>query len=117
MTFHQLTFTLPTHRLVQCSAAKLDDPLHHLRRNHSGVFQLRAMIARGPKFTGQRMIISLKTHDEAEAAARRDIALESLRRAELLSERNVPVEKPTPAPAIDPADPSIWGPVVGKGIF
>jgi len=81
----QLLLPLPYRMTVECSAARPDDPGHHLRRKPSGLYQLRLTIDRGPKFVGQRIVVSLRTRDQEEAAKRRDLVMEALKKAKLVA--------------------------------
>lgn len=84
MKAQQLTLPLRFFHLVECSAAKGDDPNHHLRRKPSGYWQLRLTVDRGRKFVGQRVNIGLRTRCEREARERRDVILAALEKARLV---------------------------------
>ena len=77
----QLELPLRFFRRIQCSAAQVDDPDHHLRRKPSGLYQLRITIGRGPKLVGQRKVFGLDTRDTEEARKRRDVILKVLKEA------------------------------------
>jgi hypothetical protein len=68
---------LDFNHLVTCSAARQDDPNHHLRQKPNGYWQLRCMVDRGPKFVGIRVVIGLRTRCAKEARERRDLILKS----------------------------------------
>jgi hypothetical protein len=68
---------------VHCSAARVDDENHHLRRKPSGYWQLRITVDRGRKFVGQRVILGLRTRCEKEARQRRDVILAVLEKARI----------------------------------
>ena len=78
--------TRPTGKLVlvQCSAADAGNRRHHLRLK-GGIWQLRITLDRGPKFTGKRRVISLRTRDLDAAIAKRDRILSQLRVAGFLT--------------------------------
>jgi hypothetical protein len=77
----QLLLPLRFYRRIQCSAAQLTDPDHHLRRKENGYFQLRVTIDRGPKLVGQRVTFGLGTNNPDLARDRRDFALRVLKQA------------------------------------
>ena len=86
MKHEQLQLPLTVLRLIKCSAAKLDNPNHHLRRKASGYWQLRITVDRGRKFVGQRVILGLRTRCEREARERRDVILAALEKAKLVAD-------------------------------
>lgn len=52
---------------------------HHLRRKTSGLWQMRlALLDKGTKCVGRRVVIGLGTHDVEEARARRDLVLRAV---------------------------------------
>lgn len=67
------------------SAADFKKPNHHLRRKSSGLFQLRFTVDRGPKYVGERVIMSLRTKDENEARQRREIVGEAMSKAQIIN--------------------------------
>lgn len=77
----QLELPLRFYRRIQCSAAKLSDPDHHLRRKPNGYYQLRVTIDRGPKLVGKRETFGLGTRNVRTARQRRDFALSLLKKA------------------------------------
>ncbi|QJE95979.1 hypothetical protein [Luteolibacter luteus] len=77
----QLELPLRFYRRIQCAAAQLSDPDHHLRRKKNGYYQLRVTIDRGPKLVGERVVFGLDTKVPEEARSRRDFALKVLRKA------------------------------------
>lgn len=77
----QLELPLRFYRRIQCSAAKLSDPDHHLRRKENGYYQLRVTIDRGPKLVGERCTFGLRTKNATAARIRRDLILEILAKA------------------------------------
>ena len=81
----QMTLPLRLLRFVQCSAARLDDPHHHLRRKPNGYWQLRLTVDRGRIYVGQRMVIGLRTRSERDAQDRRDLILATLKRARMVA--------------------------------
>ena len=80
-TLHQPELPLRFLTTLECAAARLGDPDHHLRKKPSGYWQLRVTIDRGPKLVGQRVILGLGTHDAEEARKRRDVVLAGFKKA------------------------------------
>lgn len=73
----QLPLPLQFLQMVQCSEA-IDR--HHLIYDPQKGFETRVTLDRsGKKLVGSRIRVRLKTHDEAEAAARRDIVFDVFR--------------------------------------
>lgn len=70
---------------LECSAANPGDKNHHLRRKRSGLYQLRFTVDRGPKYVGERVVVSLRTRDSEEAQQRRDTVLEALTKAKIIN--------------------------------
>jgi hypothetical protein len=85
MKTEQLLLPLKFRYRVQCSAARVDDENHHLRRKPSGYWQLRITVDRGRKFVGQRVILGLRTRCEIEARERRDVILAALEKARMVA--------------------------------
>jgi hypothetical protein len=77
----QLLLPLRFYRRIQCSAAQLTDPDHHLRRKENGYVQLRVTIDRGPRLVGKRVTFGLGTKNVRIARQRRDFALSLLKKA------------------------------------
>lgn len=73
-------------RLIQCSAARADDPMRRLRF-HRGKWQMRITITRDPRQVGKMEIFPLDTADIKEAQIRRDFMEKALLRVGLLSDR------------------------------
>ena len=85
MDSHQLLLPLGFRMTLECSAANPGDKNHHLRRKRSGLFQLRFTVDRGPKFVGERVVISLRTRDAEEAQQRRDTVMDALTKAKIIN--------------------------------
>lgn len=85
MKHEQMTLPLRYLHFVQCSAANLDDPHHHLRRKPNGYWQLRLTVNRGRKYVGQRVVIGLRTRCERDAQERRDLILATLKKARMVA--------------------------------
>jgi len=83
----QLLLPLRFYRRIQCAAASVSDPDHHLRRKTNGYYQLRVTIDRGPKVVGERMNFGLGTRTAEEARYRRDMILNVLKKAGLVVKR------------------------------
>jgi hypothetical protein len=82
----QKTMTPPTRlRLVECSAARMDDPNHHLHRRASGYWVMRVTITRDKGLTGSRIKIGMKTHSADKARLRRDRLLAAFVEAGLVT--------------------------------
>lgn len=62
---------------------KIYNVLHHLRYC-GGCWQLRFTVKTGKDLIGRRVVCSLRTADQKEAMARRDILLRAMRKADLL---------------------------------
>lgn len=65
-------------RVVQCSAAHMDDPNHHLRWKRTGYWQLRIILPQAGPILGKRFIIGLKTRCVETARARRDSIINAM---------------------------------------
>ena len=87
MKYVQMTLPLRLLRFVQCSAARLDDPHHHIRRKANGYWQLRFTVDRGRIYVGERMVIGLRTRCEREAQERRDLILATLKKAKVVQNK------------------------------
>ncbi len=87
MKYIQLNLPLRFLYHVQCSAANLDDPYHHLRRRANGYWQLRFTVDRGRVYVGQRMVIGLRTRCERDAQERRDLILATLKKAKVVQNK------------------------------
>lgn len=83
----QLELPLRFYTRIQCSAAKLSNPDHHLRRKENGYYQMRIYIDRGPKVVGERMVFGLGTRIGEEARIRRDLLLGAMKKAGLVVKR------------------------------
>jgi hypothetical protein len=71
--------------LIEASAAKENDPNHHLSTNEFGWWRMRVTVDRGPKYTGERVMICLGTNSETEARIRRDLVIAALCKAALIA--------------------------------
>lgn len=69
-------------------------PNHHLAKHTRGSYRVFVTVDRGPKYTGQRISVPVRTHDEEEARARRDILIDGLIRANVLCRDVVMHEEP-----------------------
>jgi hypothetical protein len=64
------------------SATPPEKPMHHLDRHPRGSFRLKVTVDKdGSLYSGTRIKIPLRTRDSTEAMARRDVALDALKRA------------------------------------
>lgn len=88
------TITPPTLRLIQCSAAHLDDPNHHLRWKRTGYWQLRITVIQNQEEVGRRVIVGLKTRCVETARKRRDRILAALAAAGLIHHLSLPTPNP-----------------------
>lgn len=65
------------------SAAPNEHEVNHLCRNRSGLYLMRLTVDRGAKYVGERIKISLRTHDREEAKQRRDVVMVALTKAKV----------------------------------
>lgn len=79
MKHEQLQLPLTVLRLIKCSAAKLDNPNHHLRQWKKRPFWMKVRIDQGPKFVGKDVYIPLKTRCPDHAREIRDGIMHGLK--------------------------------------
>ena len=72
------------HRSIS-SAAKDDDPCHHLPREPSGYWQLRITVDRGREIGCLPVVVCLDTRSEQAARDRRDLVMAAIEKARLVA--------------------------------